>query len=175
MYFLRGNLPWQGLKVKSKENRYAKILEKKKETTSEQLCKNFPEEFKDFLEYAKNLEYTEQPKYDLYKSKFFNLVVNQLGESFDYIYDWTTEHDLRKRKNDLNSNIFPCSELKTTFNKDSENVKSKKNLEEPFPNEEEHKLYENCQNNENKMQLKEENDENVKVDGGKVDSKCCLM
>ena len=55
MYFLRGNLPWQGLKVKSKENRYAKILEKKKETTSEQLCKNFPEEFKDFLEYAKNL------------------------------------------------------------------------------------------------------------------------
>ena len=175
MYFLRGNLPWQGLKVKSKENRYAKILEKKKETTSEQLCKNFPEEFKDFLEYAKNLEYTEQPKYDLYKSKFFNLVVNQLGESFDYIYDWTTEHDLRKRKNDLNSNIFPCSELKTTFNKDSENVKSKKKLEEPFPNEEGHKLYENCQNNENKMQLNEENDENVKVDEGKVNSKCCLM
>ena len=30
MYFLRGNLPWQGLKIKSKENRYAKILEKKK-------------------------------------------------------------------------------------------------------------------------------------------------
>ena len=40
MYFLRGNLPWQGLKIKSKEDRYKKILDKKKETTSEQLCKN---------------------------------------------------------------------------------------------------------------------------------------
>ena len=175
MYFLRGNLPWQGLKIKSKENRYAKILEKKKETTSEQLCKNFPDEFKDFLEYAKNLEYTEQPKYEVYKGKFYNLVCNQLGENFDYIYDWTTEHDLRKRKNDLNSNIFPCSELKTTFNKDSENVKSKKKMEEPYNNEAVHKSYENCQNNENNIQLMEENEDNVKVDQGKVDSKCCLM
>ena len=30
MYFLRGSLPWQGLKVKTKEDRFKKILEKKK-------------------------------------------------------------------------------------------------------------------------------------------------
>ena len=30
MYFIRGNLPWQGLKLKSNEDRYKKILEKKK-------------------------------------------------------------------------------------------------------------------------------------------------
>ena len=40
MYFLRGSLPWQGLRIKAKEDRYMKILEKKKETTSEELCKN---------------------------------------------------------------------------------------------------------------------------------------
>ena len=30
MYFIRGSLPWQGLKINNKENRYKKICEKKK-------------------------------------------------------------------------------------------------------------------------------------------------
>ena len=162
MYFLRGNLPWQGLKIKSKEDRYMKILEKKKETSSEQLCKNFPEEFRDYLEYAKNLEYTEQPNYELYKNKFYNLVCNKLGESFDYIYDWTTESDIRKRKNDLNSNIFPCSELKTTFVRESENKIKKKIEDNVIKKEEGDKFYENCENNEKKIELIEENVEIIK-------------
>lgn len=42
MYFLRGILPWQGLKVDKKEDRYKKIYEKKKVTTAEELCVGFP-------------------------------------------------------------------------------------------------------------------------------------
>jgi len=42
MYFLRGSLPWQGLKVDKREDRYKKIYEKKKCTTSEDLCQGFP-------------------------------------------------------------------------------------------------------------------------------------
>ena len=42
MYFLRGSLPWQGLKVDKKEDRYKKIYEKKKSTTPEDLCEGFP-------------------------------------------------------------------------------------------------------------------------------------
>ena len=56
MYFLRGNLPWQGLKVRSKEDRYKKILEKKRETSSEDLCKDFPIEFFEYVDYTRNLE-----------------------------------------------------------------------------------------------------------------------
>ena len=42
MYFLRGSLPWQGLKVKTNEDHYHKIYMKKKETKSADLCKGFP-------------------------------------------------------------------------------------------------------------------------------------
>ena len=42
MYFLRGSLPWQGLKATTKKQKYEKILEKKVETTIDSLCRGFP-------------------------------------------------------------------------------------------------------------------------------------
>jgi serine/threonine protein kinase len=42
LYFLRGSLPWQGLKGNTKKQKYDKILEKKVATSTEVLCKNFP-------------------------------------------------------------------------------------------------------------------------------------
>jgi serine/threonine protein kinase len=42
MYFLRGALPWQGIKCKQDEDHYEKIYEKKKSTSTEELCKGFP-------------------------------------------------------------------------------------------------------------------------------------
>ena len=42
MYFLKGILPWQGLKVDKKEDRYKKIYEKKKSTSPEELCFGYP-------------------------------------------------------------------------------------------------------------------------------------
>jgi serine/threonine protein kinase len=42
MYFLRGSLPWQGLKCKADEDHYQKIFEKKKSTSIDELCKGFP-------------------------------------------------------------------------------------------------------------------------------------
>jgi len=42
IYFLKGCLPWQGLKVDKREDRYKKIYEKKKITTPEELSQEFP-------------------------------------------------------------------------------------------------------------------------------------
>ena len=64
MYFIRGNLPWQGLKLKSNEDRYQKILEKKKEISTEELCAEYPKVFYEFVKYSKGLKYSEEPKYD---------------------------------------------------------------------------------------------------------------
>jgi len=41
MYFLKGELPWQGIKAKTKKDKYTKILEKKIATTPDELCKGF--------------------------------------------------------------------------------------------------------------------------------------
>ena len=128
MYFLRGGLPWQGLKIRSKEDRYKKILAKKKETTPEELCKGFPEEFKNFVSYTRNLEYTQQPDYNMLKRMFFELVTKKMEDIFDFIYDWTTESDLKKRKdNDIlelaPSTNYPISEKKSTQKEMSINSK----------------------------------------------------
>ena len=179
MYFLRGNLPWQGLKIKSKEDRYKKILDKKKETTSEQLCKNFPDEFREYLEYSRNLEYTENPKYEKYRNKFYELVCNKMGESFDFVYDWTTESDIKKRKSNANNGI----ELKTTTTKDVE-IKSKKKVKEDDKNAEVNNSFNNIKeasNNELKQILLKENENDVikmeenNIVNDKVDSRCCIM
>ena len=42
MYFLRGSLPWQGLKAATKRQKYERISEKKMATTIESLCSGFP-------------------------------------------------------------------------------------------------------------------------------------
>ena len=44
MYFLRGGLPWQGLKAATNKQKYEKIGEKKQLTTIKELCEGFPGE-----------------------------------------------------------------------------------------------------------------------------------
>jgi len=42
MYFLRGGLPWQGLKAATNKQKYEKIGEKKQSTPIKELCEGFP-------------------------------------------------------------------------------------------------------------------------------------
>lgn len=42
MYFLRGSLPWQGLKADTLKERYQKIGDTKRATPIEVLCENYP-------------------------------------------------------------------------------------------------------------------------------------
>ena len=53
MYFIRGSLPWQGLKINKKDDRYKKICEKKRDTSAKDLCSGFPHEFETFVQYLK--------------------------------------------------------------------------------------------------------------------------
>jgi len=89
MYFIRGSLPWQGLRVNKKEDRYKKICEKKKETSAKDLCIGFPSEFETFVSYTRNLKFTEVPNYD-YLRGLLKSILKKNGFTYDFYFDWCT-------------------------------------------------------------------------------------
>ena len=167
MYFIRGNLPWQGLKLKSNEDRYQKILEKKKEISTEELCSEYPKVFYEFVKYAKGLKYSEEPKYDELKKNFVDWVVNQKKEKFDYIYDWTTQEDIKKRKEEIN---ITCDNLEENNNEKKKRMSKMSKIEEKENDEEKNDKEDN--KDKDKLENKEKENEE-KTD--KVESQCCIM
>ncbi|KAG1469749.1 hypothetical protein G6F56_003077 [Rhizopus delemar] len=92
MYFLRGSLPWQGLKAATNKQKYERIGEKKQTTTVHDLCAGFPEEFGHYLQYARRLAFEENPNYD-YMMSLFDKVLESIDEVDDGIYDWMLLND----------------------------------------------------------------------------------
>ncbi|KAI1795903.1 CK1/CK1/CK1-G protein kinase [Ganoderma leucocontextum] len=87
MYFLRGSLPWQGLKAATNKQKYEKIGEKKQTTPIKELCEGFPEEFSIYLNYVRKLGFEETPDYDFLRELFAKVLKNN-GDVEDGIYDW---------------------------------------------------------------------------------------
>ncbi|MCL7046761.1 hypothetical protein MKW94_018772 [Papaver nudicaule] len=63
MYFLRGSLPWQGLKAATKTEKYEKIFKNKLSNSNELLCKPHPVEFVLHFHYCHSLSFDQQPDY----------------------------------------------------------------------------------------------------------------
>lgn len=87
MYFLRGGLPWQGLKAATNKQKYEKIGEKKQTTAIKDLCEGFPEQFAQYLTYVRNLGFEDQPDYD-YLRELFSQALKDAGGVEDGEYDW---------------------------------------------------------------------------------------
>jgi len=87
MYFLRGSLPWQGLKAATKRQKYERISEKKMSTPIEELCKGFPVEYATYLNFCRSLRFDDKPDYSYLRQLFRNLFHRQ-GFTYDYVFDW---------------------------------------------------------------------------------------
>ncbi|KAG6423078.1 hypothetical protein SASPL_113462 [Salvia splendens] len=88
MYFLRGSLPWQGLKAGTKKQKYDRISDKKMITPVEVLCKSYPSEFISYFHYCRSLRFEDKPDYSYLKRLFRDLFIRE-GYQFDYVFDWT--------------------------------------------------------------------------------------
>lgn len=77
MYFLRGSLPWQGLKAVTKRQKYEKISEKKLSTPIEVLCKGNPAELSTYFHYCRSLRFDDKPDYGYLRKLFRDLFMRE--------------------------------------------------------------------------------------------------
>ena len=70
------------------------ILDRKKNITSEELCKNLPKYIELYVGYVKNLQYEEDSDYDYLKG-LFEECIRGMKETYDNIYDWSTISNFR--------------------------------------------------------------------------------
>ncbi|VDD82730.1 unnamed protein product [Mesocestoides corti] len=87
MYFLRGSLPWQGLKAGTKRQKYERICEKKMETSIESLCAGYPSEMVDYLSYCRGLHFEAKPDYS-YLRRLFRTLFKKNHFTHDIVFDW---------------------------------------------------------------------------------------
>ena len=95
LLFLKGSLPWQGMKDQGINitDKFRKIMEKKLQIPVEILCLNLPIEMVFYFKYVKSLRFESKPDYDLLRGFFINMlstcqVVYDLDK--DYLkFDWT--------------------------------------------------------------------------------------
>lgn len=88
MYFNRGQLPWQGIQADSKEEKYRKIMESKRSTSVETLCKGYPAVFASYLNYCRALRFEDRPDYAYLRRLFKDLFMRE-GFVNDGMFDWS--------------------------------------------------------------------------------------
>ena len=92
IFFLKGYLPWQGLKGGDK---YQRIMEKKLQIPTDILCLGLPEEVSVYLNYVKGLRFEDRPDYDFLRGLFIKMLstcVNVYGIEKEYLkFDWSFE------------------------------------------------------------------------------------
>jgi casein kinase 1/casein kinase I family protein HRR25 len=95
-YFIRGSLPWQGLKANTKKQKYERIMDRKMSTSTEQLCKGYPSEFRSYFEYCRSLRFEDRPDY-AYLKRLFKELFYRKGFQYDNMFDWTVQNMQQER------------------------------------------------------------------------------
>ncbi|XP_037941117.1 casein kinase I-like [Teleopsis dalmanni] len=87
MYFIRGTLPWQGIKAATKVQKFERISEKKISTTVRALCRGFPNEFVVYLDFCRQMHFEQRPDYFFLRMTLQNLL-HKIGFTYDSCFDW---------------------------------------------------------------------------------------
>ena len=172
MYFLRGSLPWQGIPGKNKDERYKKILQKKMETSAQELCEGFPKEFEEYIEYTRSMEYEEEPEYDRLRN-YFTSVLDKKKEVFDYIYIWSTEEEKQLRRKEYLEQRQNLKDRKKSSKTNSithmqTKIESLSNIQNTDPNNNEEKTRRKSRRENTKSNMNNKIQENLEMRNGET-------
>ena len=172
MYFLRGSLPWQGIPGKNKDERYKKILQKKMETSAQELCEGFPKEFEEYIEYTRAMEYEEEPEYDRLRN-YFTSVLDKKKEVFDYIYIWSTEEEKQLRRKEYLEQRQNLKDRKKSSKTNSithmqTKIESLSNIQNTDPNNNEEKTRRKSRRENTKSNMNNKLQENLEMRNGET-------
>jgi casein kinase 1 len=95
VYFIKGSLPWQGLAVENKQEKYQRILDVKNDATRGTLFQGVPCEFEVFFQYARGLKFDEKPDY-AYARQLFRDLMARLEFQYDFNFDWNSRDEEKK-------------------------------------------------------------------------------
>ena len=63
-------------------------MDRKMSTSTEQLCKGYPTEFRSYFEYCRSLRFEDRPDY-AYLKRLFKELFYRKGFQYDNMFDWT--------------------------------------------------------------------------------------
>jgi hypothetical protein len=75
LYFLQGRLPWHGLKGESEQQEAQLIMDMKKTISLEELCRDVPNEFKQYMSHVRALDCGGKPHYSMVRRMFRDLFI----------------------------------------------------------------------------------------------------
>jgi hypothetical protein len=87
IYFLKGSLPWMGIKDIADDQKNSAIYQLKVDTSPKELCEGCPKEFLTYLEYCRSLKFDSKPNYTYLRSLMKDAVIKS-GEKVDCYTDW---------------------------------------------------------------------------------------
>ena len=197
VYLIKGELPWQGVKGKTKEERYAKILEMKRRMNEDDICSGIDGgDVKEFMKYVRGLGYEEEPQYEKWMNRFKEVLRRRFKWKEEYEYEWSRK-DKKKKKERMMLLTMRTREDKEESGNDYEDKDDKKKFNNVIQyknnnvnlkyvhsgNDNRTKTYLSTYNsNNNHITITNENniinnnkDGSYKVDRDKTDNKCCII
>lgn len=120
IYFYKGKLPWQNIRVKKKDRKKV-IGENKSNIPIKELTQDMPVVFEKYMEYVRSLEYEQDPDYNYIRDMLKECIINNKYE-YDHKFDWTlseTDETSSSTLSTINENITPEFDNKKRKNEHS--------------------------------------------------------